>query len=52
MQLSKKLKMFFQLFAAFLKSTFNFKHFEKKVEPHRLCISEAIDVEKRAYLNV
>ena len=31
MQLSQKLKMFSQFFTEFLKSTFNFKHFEKKM---------------------
>ena len=31
MQLSKKLKIFSQLFAAFMKSTFNFEHFERKI---------------------
>ena len=34
MQISKKLKMFFQFFTSFLKSTFNFEHFETKDEPH------------------
>ena len=30
MQLSEKLKAFSKIFIAFLKSTLNFKHFEKK----------------------
>ena len=30
MQLSKKIKMFYQYFAPFLKSTSNFEHFQKK----------------------
>ena len=45
MQLSQKLKMFSQFFTEFLKSTFNFKHFEKKNETHSLCFSEVRDGE-------
>ena len=52
MKLSKKLKISSQLFSAFLKSTFNFKHFEKKDESHRLCLPEIIDCAIRAYLKV
>ena len=51
MHLSKKIKMFSQLFAAFLQSTFNLEQFGKKDEPHSLCISESIDDEKRRYVN-
>ena len=40
MQLSQKQKTFSEFFAAFLKSTINFKHFAKKDDPHRFCISE------------
>ena len=50
--LSKKLKKFSQIFNAFLKSTFNFEHCEKKDEPHSLCISEVMDGQKRGYTNV
>ena len=39
MQLSEKPKAFSQIFIAFLESTLNFKHFEKK-EPHSSSISE------------
>ena len=39
MQLSKKLKMFCEIFTAFLKSSFNYEHLEKKDEPHSLLIS-------------
>ena len=39
-QLSKKQKSFCQFFAPFLKSSLNFKYFEKKDDPHRFCISE------------
>ena len=52
MQLYKKLKAFSSVFTAFQKTTFNFEHFEKKVEPHSICISEMIDGERRAYVNV
>ena len=46
MQLSKKLKVAGCFFIAFLESTLNFEHFEKK-EPHSLSISEIIDSERR-----
>ena len=45
MQLSEKQKTFSQFFAAFLKFTLNFEHFEKKDDPHRFCISEFTDSE-------
>ena len=50
MQLSEKLKPLSQIFIAFLKKTFNFKHFEKK-ELHSSGIPEVIQSERRAYLN-
>ena len=40
MQLSQKQKTFSQFFAEFLKFRLNFKHFEKKYDPHSFCISE------------
>ena len=52
MQWSKKLKVFFQFFTAFLKAAFNFEHFGKKDEPHSSYIFEIIDGEKSAYVNV
>ena len=52
MQLSKKLNVSSEIFTAFLKSIFNFEHLEKAVEPHSLRISENIDNERRAYVNV
>ena len=52
MKLSQKLKVFSQVFSAFLKSTFNFKHFEKKDESHRLCLSRIIDCEIVADVSV
>ena len=46
MQLSKNRQLFSQFFTAFVKSAFNFEHFEKKNDPHSLCISETIDWER------
>ena len=43
MQLSQKQKKFSEFFAAFLKFILDFKHFEKKDDPHRLCIFEVTD---------
>ena len=52
MKLSKKLKSFSAFFTAFLKSTFNLKHFKKKKdEPHSQGLSEIIDCEIGAYVN-
>ena len=51
MQLSGKLKTFSGFFIAFLESTLNFEHFEKKNEPHSSSISEVIDSQRRVYLN-
>ena len=52
MHLSKKVKIFSEFFSAFLKSTFNFKHVERKYEFHSLCLPETIDSDKSPYLNV
>ena len=38
--LSEKRKTFSELFSAFLKSTLNFEHFQKKDDPHSRCISQ------------
>ena len=51
MKLYKKLKICSQFLTAFLKSTFNFKHFETKDETHSFCVSEVIACELRAYVN-
>ena len=40
MQFSQKQKNFSGFFAEFLKSKFNFEHFEKKDDPHTFFISE------------
>ena len=45
MQLSQKQKNFSKFFAAFLKFSLNFKHFEKKDQPHSFCIFEVTDPE-------
>ena len=39
-------KIFSQFFVAFLKSRFNFEHFEKKDEPHRVSIFELTDSQR------
>ena len=44
--LSQKQKIFSQFFAAFLKSTLSFEHFQKKDDPHSRCISK-ITVSKK-----
>ena len=51
MQLSEKLKRFYQFFIAFFESALNLEHFEKKNEPHSSSISEVIDSQRRVYLN-
>ena len=51
MQLPKKPKVLCEIFIAFLESTLNFEHSEKKNDPSSLLISENIDSERRAYLN-
>ena len=47
MQLSRNQKTLSQSFALFLKSKSNFKHFEKKDDPHILCISEITDCKRQ-----
>ena len=46
--LSQKQKTFSQFFSSFLKSTLNFKHFQKKDDPPNRCISE-ITVSEKGY---
>ena len=43
--------MFSQFFTVFLKSAFNFEHFEEKDEPHSF-LPEIIDGEERGYVSV
>ena len=47
MYFSKNSKTFCLFFIAFLESKVNFKHLEKKNEPHSPGISEVIDSERR-----
>ena len=49
--LSLKQKTFFQFFIAFLKSTWNGEHFEKKEESSSLSISEIIVSKRGGYLS-
>ena len=44
--------MSFDFCTAFLKSIFNFEHYEKRYEPHSLCFSEIIDRANRGYVNI
>ena len=46
MHLSLKLKIFSDLFVPFLESTSNFKHFEKKDDPHTYFISQITECER------
>ena len=50
--LSEKRKTFSQFFSAFLKSTVNFEHFQKKDDPHSRCISEITVSKKGELINV
>ena len=47
MQLAGKQKTFSQLFSAFLKSSLNFEHFQKKDDSHSWGISKITDSEKQ-----
>ena len=49
--LSLKQKTFSWFFIAFLKSTWNGEHFEKKGESSSLSISEIIDSKRKCYLS-
>ena len=48
MHLSQKPKILSELFGAFFEFVLNFEHFQKKDDPHSLCISEITDHERRA----
>ena len=52
MQLSGKQQTFSEFFTAFLKSSLNFAHFQKKDDSHSWGISEIMDSEKHGYINV
>ena len=47
MPLSQKQNIFPQFFSSFFESTLNFEHFQRKDDPHSLCISEITDHERR-----
>ena len=47
MEFYSKPKIFSHFFVSFLKSTSNFKHFEKKDDRHSYFISEITECEKR-----
>ena len=47
MQLSRKQKTFSEFFCAFLKSSLNFEHFQKKYDSHSWGISKITDSEKQ-----
>ena len=44
--LSENPKIFSQFFSAFLKSTLNYEHFQKKDDPHSRCVSQITVSEK------
>ena len=44
----KKKNNFSQFFSPFFESALNFEHFQKKDDPHSLCISEITDHQRRA----
>ena len=53
MHLSKKQKnIFWIFFCAFLKFKSNFEHFEKKNDPHTLCILEITDCKRGAWTSL
>ena len=52
MQVSRKQNTFSQFFAAFLKSSLNFEHFQKNDDCHSGGISEITESEKHGYINV
>ena len=47
MHLSQKENNFSEFFSPFFESSLNFEHFQKKDDPHSLCISEITDHESR-----
>ena len=47
MHLSQKENDFSEFFSPFFESSLNFENFQKKDDPHSLCISEITDHETR-----
>ena len=52
MQLSQKQKTFSEFFSAFLKSSLNFEHFQKKDDSHSWGISKITESEKQGQSHV
>ena len=52
MQLSRKQKRFSEFFAAFLKSSLNFEHFQMKDDSSSRGVSKITESEKHGYINV
>ena len=52
MQLSQKQKTFSEFFCAFLKSSSNFEHFQKKDDSHSWGISKITESEKEGKVNI
>ena len=52
MELSQKQKSVCNFFSAFLKSSLNFEHFEKKDDSHRWGICKIRESEKPGYINI
>ena len=48
MLLSQKQNIFPEFFSSFFEYALNFEHFQKKDDPHSLCISEIPEHEGRA----
>ena len=48
MHLYQKQKIFSEFFLPFSKSSLNFENFQKKYDPHSLCISEITEHERRS----
>ena len=48
MNLCQEQKFFSEFFSEFFESALNFEHFQKKYDPHSLCISEITDHKRRA----
>ena len=46
--LSQKQNIFSRFFLAFFESALNFEHFQKKDDPHSLCIDQISDHETHA----
>ena len=49
---SQKRKIFSDFSFPFYKFRYNFQYFQKKDDPHSLCIIELTDSEKRVWINV